>query len=1566
MTENIILKAKAFSQEVYSVDFSSNFEGKLITSGMGHIKFWEMAKTFTGLKLQGELGKFGQVDLSDVSSYIEFPDGKILCGTEQGTLLLWEGIFIKTQITVSENEPCHGYLEDENLRKEQEEYNNISIKNKKDKLNTSEINNENETNNINDNDNDNDNNLKVSYNFKDFSNKMIECLFWEKEETIISAGYDGNIKWWNYEHFENAEIDDNSNSYIKPINTYFLINPATKLPAKIVKIIANYDTKLPFDNNNNYILQNVKNPFWIIQDGNGSIIKADIGFNNNLNISYIKELSIIYDFHAGKIVNLSNLDNTNYVISQGKDTKSFVHNYINFTETDDKIILSKHYVKELYITASYIQTPIIEGEDSLLIYNGYNNGLLRVYQFYSNKEIDSGNINNRYKNNLINQLKIHDTNIEFLLISPDRNWLLSATSNEVFILLIESPSKLKPLFFIRKDSLINDIDWLSDSKNYVLALSDGSIEQITVSVNNSPSSETFELKEYTYKKTYIRNSYNYIEGLDAGKKKKLKATDDSCRSKVLSVKYAGFKTESDFLVTCGHPYNDFIFLCTFDIDYIQRDDIEVIDNYLYTNLRPIDFWKIEPPKAIISKLKSTSAAAVLSLSNNIGDDVPNIASSKKMISINENTKPTLSPRRIIASTQSILSSGGAAITITSSNPVLENKEEELNKSLKNILVIKLVSKELIIGFNLATYSVHIFHKLDLSISIELYANPVSNNILTAASCFASSNRMINLGFSDGTLITYIIDIDSMTRYIGFRKKEYIKLKDELKQEFNEDEYKTKLETFLENQLKPMLHSNIESNLNYCININKSATNNNKDNLKVLDNIYYNSEYEVINEQGFLKDNNKSNLIQSINDFIQLKSLEKQRIDKENEEKEKQAKEKKDKLKLKIFSLREEFNKILEQNNLLQEELKLTPNELIIDDEYVSSIKSNINNNLDDIKHKYEWLKAIVQGTIDRYTLFYLSSVKTHKVYCYTLNKEKKRNFVATIRCPALPENFEEMHSKFSEEIFRFKNEYNFEALDKEYETYTRTDDNLDMNYDEEIKNLVNKIDYRINEFKLKTDTKSGEKVDFGKEIIKDELEDNTKDMTELVSYKKNREEKKIRKNTRYNSIASSTYNRSSSFIGKKTNYVPCPNSYSLKINYETDYDETTMKTTIMHRLVILEFLKVLYDDRENFNNEVFLLLEKKKRIIENVANLKNRIIGINNDLGIRSVTKNPNSVYLSSNKQNNNQDNANSNMQTQNNFNNISKSNSNINTNAISNNNLMSRKGSLITFGTNNEYYDISNSVSIYDNNSNIVKKASFSASSDIEDLDWMDLTLNEEELVNDDNYIKLSNQEIEDYAKNKYVEENINDFDINKDINSNSTNNTNTINAITNTNTTTNNLNKNNSNVNNDDANLPFLYNNGLSTLERNPNYSEAKVSYKDRGARNCYKSQMSVYFNQIKTLKLSSRKKKIIDETLEMINEFDKEVLELRKKKVDIHFKQKLGELELYIKHEEYNILRAFETDDNILIKSLEDLFREYQSNLSELKEICNSIATNKDKAEKTKIERDNKIAVRFNNKQ
>ena len=105
--ERVLLRSKAFSQDVYRVAFSPQDDGILTTSGMGHIKFWRMSSTFTGLKLQGYIGKFGASELSDIAAFAQLPDGKVVSSTETGNLLLWDGGMIKCEISLKGGKPCH-------------------------------------------------------------------------------------------------------------------------------------------------------------------------------------------------------------------------------------------------------------------------------------------------------------------------------------------------------------------------------------------------------------------------------------------------------------------------------------------------------------------------------------------------------------------------------------------------------------------------------------------------------------------------------------------------------------------------------------------------------------------------------------------------------------------------------------------------------------------------------------------------------------------------------------------------------------------------------------------------------------------------------------------------------------------------------------------------------------------------------------------------------------------------------------------------------------------------------------------------------------------------------------------------------------------------------------------------------------------------------------------------------------------------------------------------------------------------------------------------------------------
>ncbi|KAM9841110.1 cilia- and flagella-associated protein 44 [Aulostomus maculatus] len=105
--EEVMLSSRAVSQEVYRVTFSPHNPELLTTSGSGHIKFWKMASTFTGLKLQGLMGHFGTTAATDVEGYVELPDGKVVSGSDWGNLLLWDGNAIKVEICRKTERSCH-------------------------------------------------------------------------------------------------------------------------------------------------------------------------------------------------------------------------------------------------------------------------------------------------------------------------------------------------------------------------------------------------------------------------------------------------------------------------------------------------------------------------------------------------------------------------------------------------------------------------------------------------------------------------------------------------------------------------------------------------------------------------------------------------------------------------------------------------------------------------------------------------------------------------------------------------------------------------------------------------------------------------------------------------------------------------------------------------------------------------------------------------------------------------------------------------------------------------------------------------------------------------------------------------------------------------------------------------------------------------------------------------------------------------------------------------------------------------------------------------------------------
>jgi len=189
ITERVILKAKAFSQEVFKATFSPFTDDTLFTSGSGHIKFWRMAQTFTGLKLQGEIAKFGQLELSDTTGYAECPDGKVVSGTEYGTLILWEGNLVKAHLVLNEEKktPLHkGVIEIVNL----------------------------------------------------------------EGDHFITAGSDGFIKWWKFSDIDTAEADEILEIAIEPVKEKLVRDDSNNgQPANIINMVKGNDHWLLVDGN---------------------------------------------------------------------------------------------------------------------------------------------------------------------------------------------------------------------------------------------------------------------------------------------------------------------------------------------------------------------------------------------------------------------------------------------------------------------------------------------------------------------------------------------------------------------------------------------------------------------------------------------------------------------------------------------------------------------------------------------------------------------------------------------------------------------------------------------------------------------------------------------------------------------------------------------------------------------------------------------------------------------------------------------------------------------------------------------------------------------------------------------------------------------------------------------------------------------------------------------------------------------------------------------------------------------------------------------------------------------
>lgn len=106
-TSSVVLKSHSFPADVLNIKFSNFNDRQLVCGGVGHIKLWEMCRTFTGLKLSNIDGRFGRADICDVIGLCPMPDESILSNSKCSNILVWNGENIKFEVCQKNRKSCH-------------------------------------------------------------------------------------------------------------------------------------------------------------------------------------------------------------------------------------------------------------------------------------------------------------------------------------------------------------------------------------------------------------------------------------------------------------------------------------------------------------------------------------------------------------------------------------------------------------------------------------------------------------------------------------------------------------------------------------------------------------------------------------------------------------------------------------------------------------------------------------------------------------------------------------------------------------------------------------------------------------------------------------------------------------------------------------------------------------------------------------------------------------------------------------------------------------------------------------------------------------------------------------------------------------------------------------------------------------------------------------------------------------------------------------------------------------------------------------------------------------------
>ncbi|KAF5282186.1 hypothetical protein FQR65_LT02883 [Abscondita terminalis] len=106
LTATVLFKSSS-KTAIHRVQFSSYHHNRFTCFGPDSIKFWMISQTFTGLKVQGQEGKFDQTNTSSILCTYHMPDDTILSGSEWGNILVWKDSYINFEIERKMKKYCH-------------------------------------------------------------------------------------------------------------------------------------------------------------------------------------------------------------------------------------------------------------------------------------------------------------------------------------------------------------------------------------------------------------------------------------------------------------------------------------------------------------------------------------------------------------------------------------------------------------------------------------------------------------------------------------------------------------------------------------------------------------------------------------------------------------------------------------------------------------------------------------------------------------------------------------------------------------------------------------------------------------------------------------------------------------------------------------------------------------------------------------------------------------------------------------------------------------------------------------------------------------------------------------------------------------------------------------------------------------------------------------------------------------------------------------------------------------------------------------------------------------------